>query len=136
MFSIVSMLSVFSMFSVFSQTTPCSPIWGSRKEQLLEPLRCRYFLYEMESSQMACKQNDRCETKIAICMQPAVVLCESDGKISIEMPCQRQPCVYKNAKYESIEHLWHRYLVQAKRQLWTKDKFAQGKLCYSGECTF
>ena len=45
-------------------------------------------------------QNDRCEAKIAICMQPAVVLCESDGKISIEMPCQRQSCVHKNAKYE------------------------------------
>ena len=57
----------------------------------------------MESSQMTWKvykQNDTCEAKIAICMQPAVVLCESDGKISIEMPCQRQPCVHKNAKYE------------------------------------
>ena len=131
MFSIVSMLSVFSIFSVFSQITP-------RKGQFLEPWRCLYFLYEMESSQMDWKVYKMTDVKQKlqyVCSQPWSFV-KVTAKFQLKCPVKGSRVYTKMQNMKSIEHFWQRYLVQAKRELWTKDNFAQGMLCYGGECTF
>ena len=70
-----------------------------------------------------------------VCSQPWSFV-KVTAKFQLKCPVKGSRVYTKMQNMKSIEHLWQRYLVQAKRELWTKDNFAQGMLCYGGECTF